>query len=434
MLVRTTPALAQMILPPTAPIGPPWNALEVFEPVPFARMWERKTLEGIAPEDTPVATRVHPGYEPVGIRSGAWMFRPGISTGTFYDSNVFASNTDQRSDVAFRVHPTLRAESLWERHALTLQADLWSAFYRENSGLDYTDASVKGRGRIDITHASAILTNFRVARLHEGVGSLSSPAGAVEPTPYDFATGDATYWHQFNRLTASLGVRADTYDFGTTRAQDGSIISQSNRDGQVYTGHGRLDYVLSPTFGVFGAVEGNQRNIRGTPGRPLDSDGYRALGGINLEFSRLIFGEIGVGYARQDFVSPAIGTIEGPTYRALLTWSPTRTIDVHFRAEQTVTQASDTDATGIRADALQIGLDYEFRRNVVLSLSSTYEQDKFFGQPRRDKVYSSIAEIKYLMNRFGSVSLRHRYLNRESNIQSFTYDKHEVGLNVTAQY
>ncbi len=425
---------AQVVLPPAAPVAPPWNSLEVFEPVPLAKLWERATLEGTAPEDLPVSTRIHPGYEPHGHRSGPWMFYPGLTLGTFYDSNVFASNTTKRSDVALRVHPTLRANSLWDRHSLTFQADLWSAFYRENSGLDYTDASIKSRARIDLTHASAILANVRVAKLHEGVGSLSSPSGAVEPTPYKTASGDATYWHRFNRLTASAGFRADTYDFGSTRAQDGSIISQSSRDGQVYTGHGRLDYVLSPTLGLFGAVEGNRRDIRGTPGRTLDSEGYRVLGGVNLELSRLVTGEIGFGYSRQDFEAASIGTIEGPSYRALLTWSPTRLIDIHFRAEQIVTQASDTDAAGIRADAIQIGLDYELRRNVVLSLSSTYERDKFFGQPRRDEVLSSTAELRYLLNRFGSMSLRHRYLNRDSNIPSFTYDKHEVGLNVTAQY
>jgi hypothetical protein len=47
-------------------------------------------------------------------------------------------------------------------------------------------------------------------------------------------------------------------------------------------------------------------------------------------------------------------------------------IDVKFKAEQIVTQASETDATGIRADALALGLDYEFRRNVILSVWGTY--------------------------------------------------------------
>ncbi|MBE7608296.1 outer membrane beta-barrel protein, partial [Salmonella enterica] len=85
-------------------------------------------------------------------------------------------------------------------------------------------------------------------------------------------------------------------------------------------------------------------------------------------------------------------------------WKPTRSIDVKLKAESIVTQAVDTDATGIRADAVQIGVDYEFRRNVVLSLAAIYEKDRFVGQFRTDKVYSTLVEIKYLFNRHWSIS------------------------------
>ena len=109
-------------------------------------------------------------------------------------------------------------------------------------------------------------------------------------------------------------------------------------------------------------------------------------------------------------------------------------IDVKFKAEQIVTQASETDATGIRADALALGLDYEFRRNVILSVWGTYENDKFLNQLRRDNVYATFGEIKYLFNRFSSMALRHKYIQRESNIPFFSYDKHEVGIYVTTQF
>jgi hypothetical protein len=38
------------------------------------------------------------------------------------------------------------------------------------------------------------------------------------------------------------------------------------------------------------------------------------------------------------------------------------------------------------------------------------------------------------MNRFGAVSLFHRYTQRNSNIPTFSFDKHQVGINVTAQF
>jgi hypothetical protein len=390
--------------------------------------------EEVPPEDTPVKNRQQPGYEPVGIRAGSWMFSPALISGGFYDSNVFSSNTAKRSDLAAVFEPSLRARTLWEQHGIDLKLDAQSTVYSQNPGLDQTNASLKGNAWFDIAHDLAVLTNFQVAHLNEGVGTLSSPANAVQPTPYNLLSGDVSLRKEFNRLTTSIGVRTDSYEFGTTRAQDGTIINQSSRDGQIYSVHGRADYALSSMFGWFTAVEGNERNIRGTPGHSLDSEGYRALSGFTVELTNLITGEFGAGYVQQRFVDPTIGTIDGPTYRARLTWRPTRLLDVHFNAEQLVTQTADTSSVGVLANALQLGLDYELRRNVIVSLAGGYESDRFFGQLRKDHVITSEASIKYLLNRFGSISLFHRYTARNSDIPAFSYDKNQVGINVTAQF
>jgi hypothetical protein len=422
------------VLPLTPEMEAPWNAQRVFETVPFAQRWAMSGVDELLLEDTPVKTRIHRGYDPVGVRAGKWMFVPSMSVGGFYTSNAFASPTNKQSDVVLQVRPILRAYTLTEGNSLAVQADMQSDTYRRNPGLDQIDANIRARGRIELWHDAAIVTNFRAARLNDAVGSLSSPAGAVEPTPYTYITGDATYWQQFNRLAVSAGARVDSYKYGSTRAQDGTIINQDSRSGEIYIGHGRVEYTIAPGFGVFAAAEGNRRELRGTPTQPLSSDGYRALGGINFEFSKLIWGEVGVGYLDQQFDSPTIARIAGPTYRAMLVWRPTRTVDVKLKAESIVTQAVDTDATGIRADSVQLGLDYEFRRNVIVSLAATYEKDRFVGQFREDKVYATLAEVKYLLNRHWSISARHQYFNRDSNIPTFVYDKHEIGINVAAQF
>ena len=128
------------------------------------------------------------------------------------------------------------------------------------------------------------------------------------------------------------------------------------------------------------ATSGEHRATRWT------RKGYRALTGITVGLSNLVTGEFGAGYVQQRFDDPSIGTIDGPSYRARLTWRPTRLLDVHFNAEQIVTQTSDTSATGVLANAVQLGLDYELRRNVIVSLAGGYENDKFFGQLRKDNV------------------------------------------------
>ena len=110
-----------------------------------------------------------------------------------------------------------------------------------------------------------VLTSFQASHLNEGVGSLTSPANAVKPTPYDLLSGDVTVRKQLNRWAAALGIGVESYDFGSTRAQNGTIIRQDARDGQIYTLHGRADYAFSPNLGWFASAEYNQRELRGTP-------------------------------------------------------------------------------------------------------------------------------------------------------------------------
>ena len=434
MIGLASPAKAQVVPSASEEVALPWNAQRIFEPSSLPTLTDPDSREEVLPEDTPVKNRQQPGYEPVGIRSGSWMFSPALTFGGFYDSNVFASNTMKRSDIAAVVEPSLLASTLWEHHGIDVTLDTQSTTYSQNSGLDQTNASLKGRAWFDISHDLAVLTNFQIAHLNEGVGTLSSPVNAVQPTPYDLLSDDVSLRKEFNRLTASIGFRTDSYDFQSTRAQDGSIINQDSRDGQIYTLHSRIDYAISSSLGWFTAVEGNERNIRGTPGQSLDSQGYRALSGVTLGLTNLITGEFGAGFVQQRFVDPTIGTIEGPTYRARLTWRPTRLLDVHFNAEQVVTETADTSSLGVLANAVQLGADYELLRNVVISATGGYEIDRFFGQQRKDRVTTTDARVKYLLNRFANISVFHQYTNRNSDIPAFSYDKHQVGINVTAQF
>ncbi len=416
------------------PVVPPWNAQQLFEPSPLPDLTSPDLRPVIAPEDLPVRQRVQPGYEAIGIRAGSWMLNPQATGGLTYDSNVFSAPSGAQSDIAAMTQATMRARTLWGRHGLDLQFGAQNYSYLEHPGLDQTDASVRGNGWIDVRHDAQILSSFELAHLHEGVGTLSSPTGAVKPTPYDLFTGDVTWRQQFNRLTAAVGSRVDAYSWGTTQAADGTVINQDNRDGQIYRLHGRADYAVSPKLGVFSSAEGNTRDLRGTPEHPLDSTGYRLLTGVDVELTHLITGEFAGGYASQRFADVTVGTIAGPAYRALVAWHPTRLMDVTFKAERQVTESSDTSATGVRADAAQLGLDYELRRNVIFSAVGAYELEKFFNQARTDRVTVVGSQLKYLLSQYGFISLEHKFVRRDSDIPINSFDKHQVMINVTAQF
>jgi hypothetical protein len=434
MLVASTCWSYAQVIPAREILMPPWNAQHIFEPAPLPQLTDPDTREDVAPEDTPVKNRQHPEYTPPGIRGGAWMFNPWVQAGAIYSSNVFASPSNPQSDIAAQLGAGLRAHTLWERHGIGIQLSTESLLYAGNPGLDQTDATLVGLGHFDIDHSTQLLGAFKVAYLHEEVGSLTSPTGAVKPTPYGLISGDLTLRKEFGRVTAAVGSSIDSYNFGSTVAQNGTTISQDALDGQIYKAHGRIDYAFSEKLGVFTSVEGNWRDLRGTPDQSLQSNGYRALAGVDLEFTRLIKGEIGAGYMQQHFFASSIGDIAGPSFRAMLTWSPSRLVDVHLNAEQIVTEAADTLTTGILADAVQLGVDYEFRPNIVLSTAATYEKDRFFGESRIDNVYNLDARIKYALNNITSLSLRYRFTRRDSNVPDANFDKHQVGINATARF
>lgn len=434
VLVASTSKSVAQVIPTREIMMPPWNNFQVFEPYPLPQLSDPDTRDQVDPEDTPVKNRYRPEYSPRGIRVGDWMVNPLLSAAALYDSNVFSAPSAPQGDIATELGGRLRAHTLWERHGIDMQLSTLSTLYAKHSGLNQTDASFLGRGYFDIDHSTQLLASLRAAYLHVGVGTLTSPAGAVEPTPYSLFSGTAALRKEFGRITTVIGAQADVYNFGSTVAQDGSIINQDSRDGPVYIAYGRTQYAFSDKTAIFTSVEANRRDLRGTPTESLESYGYRALAGFDLEFTRLIKGEIAAGYQKQHFLASSIGNIEGPAYRAMLTWSPSRLIDVYFNAEQVVTEAADTSATGILANAVQVGFDYEFRPNVIFSSAATFEKDSFKGQPRVDNVYALDSRVKYSLNNVTSLSLQYRFTRRDSNLPEFSYDKHQVRINAAAQF
>jgi hypothetical protein len=434
VLVVICPARAQVVPFEVLPVVPPWNAQQLFVPsaIPDLRSPDQRPATPL--EDMLVKQRVQPAYQPVGSRVGSWMFNPQITVGALYDSNVFSAPSGAQADIAAMMQPTLRAHTLWERHGIDLTVGFQSYAYKDNPGLDQTNATLQGTGWLDVSHDAQILTSYQAAHLNEGVGTLSSPTGAVQPTPYDLLSSDVTYRQAFNRLAMSFGTRVDSYSYGSTQAQNGTTINQDNRDGQIYSLHGRADYTLSPMLNLFTAASGNTRDLRGTPANPLDSSGYRVFSGADIELTHLITGEFGAGYNSQRFADVTVGTVAGMTYRALMTWRPSRLMDVNFKAERVVTETSETTSTGVRADGVQLGVDYELRRNVIFSVIGAYELEKFYDQARIDQVTSFGSQLKYLLSKYGYVTLEHRFIRRDSNIPSDSFDKNQVMINVTAQF
>src|SRR5687768_8914978 len=61
-------------------------------------------------------------YDPIGFRAGPVYFFPSVSVQGLYNDNIYAEQTNKRSDEILIIRPELQVQTDWSRHELQLYA------------------------------------------------------------------------------------------------------------------------------------------------------------------------------------------------------------------------------------------------------------------------------------------------------------------------
>ena len=92
-----------------------------------------------APLGDTIATRPRPDYDAMGVRAGSFLMLPRLSLQETYNSNIFATPTNERADLVTTMLPSIDVRSDWNNHAVNLHADARAAKYLDNGGEDFVD-------------------------------------------------------------------------------------------------------------------------------------------------------------------------------------------------------------------------------------------------------------------------------------------------------
>ena len=391
----------------------------------------------------PVGERVHPGYEPIGYRVGGVFFYPRLFAGMRFDSNVYASPTNAKSDMYFVLSPQLtvkygRGTPGAERNPsrFSYQVDLGADIYRFRK-FD-SENRVDARGRIttnwDIAPDLQFDTAFEAARRHEERGDSSQPQNAAKPVPFNDLRGEATLTKNWGRFGVALnaGVRNLTYEDVDTFS--GEVLDQSQRDGTILSTYIKPFYEFSPGYRAFARLRGNWRDYATTGTQNRNSDGYEARGGVEFAVTPLISGSVEAGYMSQTYENPLIQPVDGLSVKGELLWLATALITVRANAERSVAETI-TPGFGPRLDTVFGGqVEYELLRNVIVKAGGSFKQEDFQDSPRKDDVTRWSVGIDYALNRHLSIGARYDFVSRDSTIPTYSFDKHVVMFNVTAQH
>ncbi len=134
-------------------------------------------------------------------------------------------------------------------------------------------------------------------------------------------------------------------------------------------------------------------------GYARDSSGGYAKVGTSFEFTRMLFGEISIGYAMRDYADTRLNRLEGLLTTASLTWTATPLTTAKFYSDTQIGETTLPGTSGVLSRTYTIEVDHDFRRWLTAIGKFTYGTLEYQGDNRNDTIYSVSADLIYKMTR-----------------------------------
>ena len=365
----------------------------------------------------PQRRRLKPDDDPfgaVGDYAGPFLIRSAVELSGGYDTNP-GRLSEPRGLPFWVVAPEFLAVSNWERHALV--ADLRGSFTGYSGSLPATidggpspaptnvnrpDFTGHVDGRLDVSNDTDIAAQLRLRVATDNPGSPNIQAGLASYPIYTTAGSTVGFDQRFNRLAVSAGATIDRTDYQNSKLTDGEITSNGDRNFTQYGGVGRVSYEVLPGLKPFAEVEGDTRvhdEQFDRNGYQRDSSGGYAKAGSSFEFTRLLTGELSIGYAARNYVDPRLSRLEGFLVSSSLVWSATPLTTAKFYSDTQIAETTLPGSSGVLVHTYTFEVDHDFRRWLTAIGKFTYGTYDYQGADRNDQTFSLEGDVIYKMTR-----------------------------------
>jgi hypothetical protein len=350
----------------------------------------------------------------VGDYAGSFLIKSAVELSGGYDTNP-RRTTDAKGSPFYVIAPEFLAVSDWDRHALV--ADLRGSFTGYGNifppptdgtvspaPVDVSRPDFTGHvdGRLDVTHDFRLLAQTRLRVATDNPGSPNIQAGLARYPVYATFGGTFGFDQNFNRLQISGGATVDRTAYTDSTLTDGTSTSNEDRNFNQFGGVGRISYDLMPGVKPFVEAQADSRvhDVKlDRNGYARDSTGGYVKAGTSFEFSRLLTGEIGVGYAARDYVDNRLNRLEGLLTSASLTWTATPLTTAKFYSDTTISETTLPGTSGVLTHIYTVEVDHDFRRWLTAIGKFTWGTLDYQGDNRKDKIYTVSGDLIYKLNR-----------------------------------
>jgi hypothetical protein len=349
----------------------------------------------------------------VGDYAGGFLIKSAVELSGGYDTNPGRTFVPKGSPF-YVVAPEFLAVSDWERHALV--ADLRGSFtgygntfpptadgiVSAPTNVDRPDFTGHIDGRLDVTRDTRLTSEVRLRVSTDNPGSPNIQAGLARYPIYTTLGGTFGVDQNFNRLEVSVGGTVDRTVYQNSKLTDGTTFTNDDRNFNQYGGVGRVSYDLLPGVKPFAEIEGDSRvhDVQlDRAGFARDSSGGYARAGSSFEFSRLLTGEIAIGYAKRDYIDPRLNRLQGLLTSASLVWTATPLTTARFYSDTSIDETTVPGVSGVLTHVYTVEVDHDFRRWLTAIGKFTWGSLDYQGDGRSDKIYTISGDLIYKMTR-----------------------------------
>jgi hypothetical protein len=144
-----------------------------------------------------------------------------------------------------------------------------------------------------------------------------------------------------------------------------------------------------------------------------DSTGWIAKGGSSFAFSRMLTGEVAIGWINRKYDDPSLQELNGFLFDASLIYSMTALTNVKLLASTVAAETTVPGTSGVLTRNAGIEFEHSFRRWLIGTVKFNYGLDDYVGSTRKDDRYSVSAALTYKLNRMAQIKgeFRQEWLN-----------------------
>ncbi len=374
-----------------------------------------------------VQDRPRPEYESQGIRRGAFIWRPSLTSFLAYSDNIFATDDSEETDGVLTLQPEIRVASDWQSNRIDAFANLLHQEYFENSGENTTGYALGVSGQLDASRAVRFEAGVDHRRAHEGRTSIGASRVSVDPIAFDQTNVFLGAVREVGRSRFSVDGTLLRTDYEDAALPDDTEIDQDFRD-QTQLGIAvRADYALSPETAFFARVGYTDVDHDQLPTTGLDRDRETINGraGVDFELTRAVRGQVGLGYFNTNFFAAELDDVDGFGFDAELEWFATPLITLIASGERGTRSSELLISPATTQTQFGLEVDYEYRRNIIFSAGYNYSDDDFNFVDRADERNDFFLNTRILLNPKVGLEARatHRSLDSRGAFAQSDFDE-----------